>query len=867
VIWSWRRRRREAELDDEIRGHLEMAARDREAAGESPQEAAYAARREFGNATLVKEVTRSVWGGVWLDRLLQDLRLAVRSLRRSPGFVVVAVLALGLGLGLSTTMFAVIDAALYPQQAYANAGRLFALSPYMSLRAGKIVTRAELFQLVRDRVPALDAVVPYGVSRDPIAFGHEERDQVELQVPSRWFPVVGLRPELGRAFTDADGDGVAVVGYEVWRGAFAGRRNLAGARVTIGDRSYAVVGVLPRVARSVGALLPLPRADAELRSALSTPLVRLKAGASLAEATSQLKALADLLTATYASPAAPWALNLVPWADGQTPEEMDGLHLVMVASALAVLLIACVNLAHLMLARGLAKRRELAVRMALGVGRAGAVRVMLAEGGLIAAGGVGLGAVLAIWGSRALESIMPYEVGWLGYIQTQLSWRVFALGALAAVASAVLFGLLPALRVAFSVELTEPLKDEGGATTGGPRRRYSPLVVMEVALALVLLMGGTLLLRTVHRLRTAPTGFDPETLVNAEVGGMSSYRATPLGRDSTTSVDWDQVLATARAVPGVVGAALQGYSRAPGAALTAEMGGDSTRVIVTQTYPVVSSDYLQVHGLPILRGRDFEPGDATGTGVAILSSAAAARLYPNGNAVGRMLKLGGPATAAPWVRIVGVARTPLTPWGPPASILGSSGLADALPVWVVQRRGKWYHAIVLARTVTRDPDALVRLHHALRAVPGVMVVSVRPYTWVRDASIAYFDFLSKVFVALGAVGLSLAALGVYGVLAYAVSRRMREFGVRIALGAEPKVLFRMVMHDGLVMLLAGTGVGAFGALAAAPLFGSLSVGVYPTDAISLVAAEALLLIVGLAATLAPARRAVRASPLDIIRAV
>lgn len=159
------------------------------------------------------------------------------------------------------------------------------------------------------------------------------------------------------------------------------------------------------------------------------------------------------------------------------------------------------------------------------------------------------------------------------------------------------------------------------------------------------------------------------------------------------------------------------------------------------------------------------------------------------------------------------------------------------------------------------------LRHALRSVPGVVTIEVHPYTWVRDASISYFSFLSKVFVALGAVGLSLAALGVYGVLAYAVSRRMREFGIRIALGAEPKVLFRMVMHDGMVMLLAGTGIGAFGALAAAPLFSSMSVGVYPTDVISLVAAEAVLLVVGLAATLAPARRAVRASPLDIIRAV
>jgi predicted permease len=867
VIPFWRRRRREAELDEEIRAHLALAARDHEARGEEPGEAARAARREFGNATLVKEITRGMWGGAWLDQLLQDLRLAARSLRRSPAFVVVAVLALGLGLGLSTAMFAVIDAALYPRQAYANADRIFLLFPRASTRAGKIVRPGELFQLIRDRVPALDAVVPYSIRRDAIVFGGEERDQNELVVPSRWFDVVGIRPLLGRAFTDGDGDGVAVVGYEVWRSALAGRRSLAGAHVTIGDRSYAVVGVLPRVARGEGALLPLAPADEGSRGVLSMPLVRLRSGASVYQASRELKALAHLLTVTYASPGAPWALNLVPWRQfAGSREEMDGLHLAMVASALAVLLIACVNLAHLMLARGLAKRRELAVRMALGVGRAGAVRVVLAEGALIAVAGVGLGAVLAIWGSRVLESIMPYEVSWPGYIQAQLSWRVFALGALAAVTSAVLFGLLPALRVAFRVQITEPLKDEGGTTTGGSRRRYSLLVIMEVALALILLMGGTLLLRSLHRLRTARTGFDAETLATAEVGGVPSYTVTPRGRDSTTSVDWDQVLATARAVPGVIGAALQGVSRAPGGVVTAEMGGDSTRMIVTQTYPVVTSNYLQVHGLPILRGRDFEPGDAADNGVAVLSSVAAARLYPRGDAVGRMLKLGGPTAAAPWVRIVGVARTPLAPWGEAGTSSGT-GLPDELPVWVVQRPGKWYYAIVLVRTAARDPNVLVRLRHALRSVPGVLVVRSQPYTVARDASIAFFNFLSRIFVAMGAVGLGLAALGVYGVLAYAVARRMREFGVRIALGAEARTLFRMVMHDGLVMLLAGTGVGAFGALAAAPLFPSMSVGVNPTDVISLIAAEAVLLLVGLSATLAPAFRAVRANPLDIIRAV
>ncbi|HXY18752.1 MAG TPA: ABC transporter permease [Gemmatimonadales bacterium] len=857
----WRRARREAELDEEIAGHLAMAAREREARGEVPDEAAYAARREFGNATLVKEVTRETWGLQWLDGLRRDLVLALRSLRRSPAFLVVAVLALGLGMGLSTTMFAVIDAAMHPEQPYANASRIFLLNPRMSIRAGKMLPPGELLRLVRDRVPSLDAVVPSGVRSEPIAFGPEDRDQMELVVPPRWFETMGVRLALGRVFTPADGDGVAVVGWEVWTRVLDGRRDLAGARVTIGDRTYGVVGVMPRIARGAGALLPMLPADESSMRPFGMTIVRLRPGATVAQAKRDLAALAALLTATYATPQSPWALNLLRWLDAQNLDEMDGMHLMMVGSAVAILLIACVNLAHLMLARGLAKRRELAVRMALGVSRAGAVRVILAESSVIAAAGVALGALFAAWGSRVLESVLPYELSSLGYIQARLSWRVFALAAVSAVVSAVLFGLLPALRVAFKVQITEPLKDEAGTTTGRPRR-YSPLAIAEVALALALLMGATLLLRAVHRLRTSLTGFEAETLLQASVQpGMVIPGAG--GRDTTLSLDWSQVLAAARAAPGILGAALQGEARALGAAVTAEIGGGPTRMITTQLVAVVTPDYLRVHGLPILRGRDFEPGDAAGSGVAILSSAAAARLYPAGNAVGRMLKLGGPASPAPWVSIVGVARTPFSPNTPGAV----AGLADTLPFWVVQPVGKWRSATILARAASRDPTIRVALRRAIKASPGVGRLSVQPFTYWRDAFASMFTFFAGVFVALGAIGLGLAALGVYGVLSYAVTRRLREFGLRVALGAEPGVLFRLVMHDGLVMLLAGTGLGAFLALAAAPLLRTLSVGVYPTDAPSLVAAEAVLLVVGLAATLAPAIKAVRANPVEILRAV
>ncbi len=852
----WRRRRREAELDEEIRSHLAMAARDHEARGEAPEEAAYAARREFGNFTLVKEITRQAWGGAWLVQTLQDLRLALRSLRRSPGFLVVAVLALGLGLGLSTAMFGVVDAVLHPTPQYANAARLCTVSSWSyGFSRGPRPPTTDPFELLKPLVHSFDAIVSYKSELVSIESGQNARDFQVASVPAEWFALVGLRPAIGRAFTAGDGDAVAVVSADVWRFISDGQRSLAGVHVLIGGEPYAVVGVMPRKRSEFGAVIPLTPEAA--RRGYIQHLFRLRPGVPLAEAQADVKAAAALLSDRY-RPGSNWYFGLV--AADQKPEPLRDVQRAMVGAALAVLLIACVNLAHLMLARGLAKRRELAVRMALGAGRGGVVRVMLTEGLLVAVGGVVLGALVAVWGSRFLSNLMPPEISWVSSIHFQLSWRVFAMGAVAAVGSGVLFGLLPAVLVAHGVDLTAPLKADVGTTTGRERWRYNPLVVVEVALALALLMGGGLLLRSVGSLRKADMGFNPSRLVTASVrGGMNLSRIR--GRVDTVTVDWEQVLARAATVPGVQVAALEGHEPAPGYTITAEMGAGANHVLTTPDYSVVSPDFLRVFGLPVLRGRDFAPGDAAGDGVAILSTVAAARLYPTGDAVGRMLKLGSPRSDAAWVPVVGIARTPIVPWDLEAP-------AGGRPlVWVTGGPRKWRTADILVRAAGPSAAVAVALRRELRRFPMVSGLTVEPYTWIRDGEIASRTFLAKVFAGMGTLGLALAALGLYGVLSYAVTRRLREFAVRIALGAEPGLLFRLVLHDGLVMLLAGTGVGAFGALAGAYLLNAVLIGVYPADALSLVASEAVLVIVGLAAALVPARRAVGADPVEILRAV
>jgi hypothetical protein len=371
------------------------------------------------------------------------------------------------------------------------------------------------------------------------------------------------------------------------------------------------------------------------------------------------------------------------------------------------------------------------------------------------------------------------------------------------------------------------------------------------------MMGAGLLLRTLVKLQREPLGFDARRLYLGWVGLRRTH-------DSSATVRRRDVFGAVRGVPGVEDVAMITQGRAPGGMVSAELTGDSSRTLVLREYgqgqfPVVSPEFFRVLRLPVLRGRDFEPGDAAGRGVAILDPIAAQLLYPNQNPVGHMLKLGGPGYDAPWVPIVGVVRSPY--------VLEAEGRYAQLPSVFIARADSGVGNDLVIRTATPNPRTVAAIQARLAALPGVRYAGVRPFDWVRQQEMASRSFLAKVFVTLGAVALGLAVFGLYGVLAYAVTRRRREFAVRLALGAEPRQLLRMVLYDGLVMLLAGIGLGAFVALAAARLLDAVLIAVLPSDVISLVFCEVLLMGVGLTAAFYPARRAARANPLDILRAV
>lgn len=780
---------------------------------------------------------------------MTNLRYAWRSLAKSPGFVAVAILALGVGLGLSTTMFAVMDTLVNPHSPYRDAGSLFSIRPYFGRRTP--MTSAELYRYLRDNTRSFEAVVPVAWRSNATTIQRDGGAPVQvfpMQVEPRWFTVTGVVPQIGRPFTASDGDNVIIVSLDMWRGLFGGRRSLDSARVTLGDRTMTIIGVMPRGFSAYQAWVPLPPGvDSTNSTASVVPYVRLRSGVTREQAEAELAGLAERLTQRFDARQSPFKFNL-----GQVVrqrEELSDIHKAMVGSALAVLLIACVNLAHLMLTRGLAKRRELALRMALGASRGAVVRQMFTECLLITAGGAALGGLIAYWGADLLQNRMPTEITWVGLVRPVLSWRVFALGAGAAAASAILFGLVPAVRVAFALSLDEPMKDDAGTTTGRIRYRYNPLVIVEVALALVLMMGGGLLLRTVHTLREESAGINEDTLWRGFVYAR---------RDSTSArPSRETILSVIRGTPGVRDVGAFSYIRSRGSAIIGEQTEDSTHTISMPLYMAVSPSYLGVMGLPILRGRGFLPGDGTGRAVAIVDALAAQRLYPGGEAVGRMVKLGSAASDGPWVPIVGVARSPM-------EREGDERYVPQPAIWVAMPDSVDGRMFAI-RTASKDPAISATVAGRLQQLgTGAQIMA---WDYAHRNEIISRTFLARVFVAMGSVALGLAALGLYGVLAYAVTRRMREFAVRVALGANPRMLLKMVLYDGFVMLLAGIGVGAFVALMASRMLDAVLISVLPSDVVSLVYCEIILITVGLAAAAGPALRASRADPMEILRAV
>jgi len=804
-----------------------------------------------------------------MRRFAFDLRSAARSLAKAPLFSVVAIVSLGLALALNTTMFALADSVLHPYVPYPNADRL-AIALFRGGDFKHPVPSDVRFQAVRDGMHSYASLTSFTYVTGLMQTATTAEDQSAVAVAPEFFDVLGVHPVLGRGFDASDAGATttaaAIISYRLWNRLFARRPLSESLMLKVGPQRYTVVGVMRRGVHppygNSDVWLPIDAvpADATIQRGGPMPLMRLKPGVTLDAAKSELTMVASRLTAEFTPkrPLSPWLSSL----NGSFYAPRSVFPSFILGTVAMVLIIACANLGTMMIARGMARRRETAIRIALGASRSDVVRGVLSECAVIVACGVLLGTLLTFW---ALYVLPHYTIPWvpeLGDLDPMPSWRVFGFALTASIATIVFAGVLPALRAA-ATDPAEPMKEGAGTTTGRVRDRYNPLIVLEVALSTALLMCSGLFVLIAVNLASFNFRYDAKHLIVAHFNPTIHH--VP---NAALSRFYDDLLVRGRALPNAVLAATLYWTSPNGPTVSAEEGKSGDTWMNLRYYQVVSPDFLRTFGVKVVRGRDFEPGDARGAEpVVIVDEDAARRLWPDvHNPVGRMMKLGSKDKPAPWIRVIGVAEAveylPRQDYYlPPEPMIYAVVPNDAMRYRQLVVRGDAKAGIAgrtaLAVDLRRELEA---------AMPGNLGIDVRPWLDHYEGQRTESTFAASLFGAFAAFGLVLCAVGLYGVLAYAVSRRLREFAVRVALGARRRDVARLVVHDAAVTALAGVAIGAFVALYVTRALMDQVVMIDYAHAIALIAAEAILFVVAFVAALGPVRQAAKADPIEILRA-
>jgi len=883
----WRRKREE--LKEEFDGHLKMAARERAERGEDPRQAEQSARREIGNAGLIREVTRDQWGWRWLETLIQDLRYTFRMLHKSPGFTAVAILTLALGIGANTAIFSIVNAVLLHPLPFNDPSGLVVLHegiPKMGYpKMDFSVPDLSVFARAQN---SFSAIAAYQDKHVDIS-GHGEPERVTAsRVSASLFSVLGAQPVLGRAFTqeeDAPGHALAILSYSLWQRRFGGASNILGQTIAVDRQPYTVIGVMPR-----NFAFPLPGAElngqpAELWMPMGfTPtefqdwggsyfygvIGRLKPGVTLPQARAEAGSLAQRIIDNYPAAIANFARKgelsvLVAPLQQDMVGSVRPLLLVLMGAVTFVLLIACANIATLLLSRAASRHEEIAVRTALGATRLRLLRQFLTESLVLSLAGGALGLLLASWVRDLMLQLVPPSI--LLPHQVPLSRTVLAFAVGVSIFSALLFGLAPAFQISsFSVQSS--LREGGGAAKTSRRRfRLQRLfVTAEFALALVLLVASGLLIRSFAKLLATNPGFRPDHVLTVNV---------PLPRpvySHAVQVEnfYQQVLAKVSNLPGVQSAGmsndlpLRGYEMVSISPEAPANGRTSTPQAICQTW--VMGNYLQTMGIPLLQGRWFTPEDHfESQQVAIVNLSAAQKFWTGQNPIGKRVRWG---VNGPWETVVGVVGNvkeqgldnPLVPQVYRPYLQLNGGFLEQDPFADM-------HAMNIAVRTSNDPaslaSAIVAQVHSLD--PQLAVGNIKTMTQLVASSVAGPQFNTVLLGIFAGLALFLAAIGVYGVLAYSVAQQTHEIGIRMALGAQPRDLLRLILKQGARLTFLGIGIGLLAAFSLTRLMASLLYGVSPTDPVTFAAVAIVLATVALVACYVPARRAMRVDPMVALR--
>jgi predicted permease len=861
------KRRQESDLDEELRGYADAAAEQKMLAGVSREEAARQTTLEMGGIEALKEQVREVGWETGVESFFQDLRFAMRMLRKNPSFTVIAVLALALGIGANTAMFSVIEAVLLRPLPYRHAGeivRVFSTWDRNGIMTSYTSSPPDFFDW-RDQNRSFSSMFAYYMNESALTGQGQTQRLHTVMTTVGIFSTLQAGPMLGREFAAEENrkgaNHVVILSHGLWQSAFAAAPDVLGKTIQLDSEPFTIIGVMPADFRfpltGGDAIVPIGFDDNVLTQRGAHYLAvlgRLKTGITPAQANDDLSAIMAQLRKLYPDKDGKWSISVRPWSAAIVGEVRPAL-LVLLGAVALVALIACANISNLLLARATVRHRELAMRRALGAGRSRLIRQMLTEGLLLAllAGTASL--LLAHWALVLIVRFGPADIPRLAGVGLNPPVLLFTMSA--SLACALLFALLPALRSS-SLDTAGLLRTSLSPSRETGRLRGA-LLISEVALSMMLLAGAGLLLRSFIGLSALSPGFDPRGVFTMSVSVPDAHYKTSVALQNY----WDQALAQARSLPGVVSVA---------AVTPLPLSGDdfsSSFSIEGHSVPdkdepsaelrAATPDYFRAMSIPLRQGRAFTESDRLGAVRVLLISETAARLFfPQGDAIGQKIKLGASAgyekNQGEIVGIVGDVRhfgvdapTPPTFYAP----LAQSGLDSA--TIVLRAQGPAAGLTQPARKVVQalDRDALVSEPVAMQTLVSSALGQRR-----------FYMFLLAGFAALA---LALAAVGLYGVISYSVAQRTQEVGIRVALGATSREVVAMVMRQGLQLAAVGLAIGLFLALLLKSLMKTFLVGVSPTDPVTLAATALLLLLVAVLASYLPARRAARVDPTVALR--
>jgi predicted permease len=886
--FPWQHSRKE-ELREELRTHLEMAARDRVERGDARDTATQAAQREFGNIGLVQQITREQWGGIWLDELLQDLRYGARMLRKNPGFAAVAILTLALGIGANTAIFSVINGVLLDPLPFPHAEQLVTIHESKpNFEFGSIS-----YPNFRDWQKDNHTFSGMAISRayDFSLTGSGEAEQVRGRfVSSDFFPLLGVNPVLGRNFLLGEDEigaaPIAMISAGLWKRKFGSSADILQRGIILDGDAYTVVGVIPanfdlllKGFRVAEVYVPigqwknplLPKRSAGLGA---HGIARLKPGVSIEQARADMSEITGELAAAFPDDNKGVGASIVPLKH-DIVGDVQPILLVLLAAVAFVLLIACVNVANLLLARSTSRNREFAIRAALGAGRKRVIRQLVTESLLLASAGGGLGLALAAWGTQAALKHLPADLPRAAGIG--IDARVLLFTGVISVVAGVFFGLAPAMKIS-GANLQKTLNERGRGGSAARQRMQAVFVVLEMAMALILLAGAGLMIRTMTHLWNADPGFRPQNVLTFGVSLPPSMMHASPDAIRAAVRDLDEEIA---ATPGVE-AASETWGAIP-------LGSDDEQLFWLEGQPqpasqndmnwtidyIVEPDYLKVMGIPLERGRFFSSQDNEHSPfVVVVDDVFAHKFFGDANPIGKRVVMNN-------FRSVRVAN-------------GSKGVAEIIGVvghvnqWGLDSDATQSLRAQLYMACSQMPDEFVAMvpsgisvlvrsgasfHTVIDAIRGTarhmssdeVLYAAQSMDQIIADSVAARRFSMILLGAFAGLALLLASIGIYGVISYLVGQRTQEIGIRIALGAGRWEVLRMVLGHAGKMAFLGVALGVAASLGLTRLMAGMLFGVSPTDPLTFVGVAVVLSLAALAACYIPARRATRVDPVVALR--